>query len=47
VDGVTLTIEDATGAPVDATFQSLKKKDLVQKAETLLAGKRWVPLELR
>ena len=40
-------IEDATGAPFDATFQSLKKKDLVQKAETLLAGKRWVPLELR
>ena len=40
-------IEDATGAPVDATFQSLKKKELVQKAESLLAGKRWVPQALR
>jgi ParB family chromosome partitioning protein len=40
-------IEDATGAPVDATVQSLKKKELVQRAESLLAGKRWVPQALR
>jgi ParB family chromosome partitioning protein len=40
-------IEDATGGPADAAFQTLKKKELVQKAETLLAGKRWVPQALR
>jgi ParB family transcriptional regulator, chromosome partitioning protein len=40
-------IEEATGAPADAAFQTLKKKELVEKAETLLAGKRWVPQALR
>jgi ParB family chromosome partitioning protein len=40
-------IEDATGAPADPAFQTLKKKDLVQKAEAILAGKRWVPQVLR
>ena len=40
-------LEEATGAPVDPTFQSLKKKDLVQKAETMLAETKWVPKALR